>query len=534
MSGRRIPAALCALALLSGVRASAQSINIDFGDENGAPPAGYAAAGLAGTWNAIHVDFQFPPKPVGPYSLVGLDGKPVGATLTIAEAVATLADIPVPHPELGDHQPLLGDGLLGNGPKSLVTLQFDGLEDGFYRVIPYTWYYPAQLFAMVVFVDGASFVQPTGGYWTGDLAVGITHMAYSAQVVGGRLSLAVTGSGDGAFFNGDTLINGVQLWKVDTRPPVPCPPGATGDCYAGHAGPGCADAGCCQAVCQIDPSCCDVAWDGLCAGLANLLPGPCASATHPNCNASASPCSQPVGEPTPGCNDPDCCRRICAMDPYCCNYGWDGVCAAEARLYCSEIPAGCGHPEAGDCFAFIGLGNPTPYCNDAECCERVCAYWPPCCEQGWSGGTVEGEPCVSRAHVLCNGGMCGEGRGSCFTPHEPAGGCSDPECCQRVCEMVPACCMDDPEPSLGAGWNQNCVDFAMALCPKRQLGDVNCDDFVNSGDTGAFTLALIDPSGYRFAHPFCNRFWADMNRDGRVDGLDIQLFVENVVPPSVR
>ena len=44
-----------------------QSINIDFGDGSGAPPPGYAGAGLPGTWNVIT-------KPLDkPVALVGLD-----------------------------------------------------------------------------------------------------------------------------------------------------------------------------------------------------------------------------------------------------------------------------------------------------------------------------------------------------------------------------------------------------------------------------------------------------------------------------
>ena len=41
-------------------------------------------------------------------------------------------------------------------------------------------------------------------------------------------------------------------------------PGA-GDCCASNGSPGCNDADCCECECAIDPFCCDIEWDGLCA-----------------------------------------------------------------------------------------------------------------------------------------------------------------------------------------------------------------------------------------------------------------------------
>lgn len=45
----------------------------------------------------------------------------------------------------------------------------------------------------------------------------------------------------------------------------------SGDCRAAHDAPGCADANCCRRVCAADPFCCDNTWDALCAsGAAGL------------------------------------------------------------------------------------------------------------------------------------------------------------------------------------------------------------------------------------------------------------------------
>lgn len=50
----------------------------------------------------------------------------------------------------------------------------------------------------------------------------------------------------------------------------------SGNCFVAHAGAGCQDESCCNAVCAIDPNCCSNGWDAACATLANsacLVPG---------------------------------------------------------------------------------------------------------------------------------------------------------------------------------------------------------------------------------------------------------------------
>jgi len=55
-----------------------------------------------------------------------------------------------------------------------------------------------------------------------------------------------------------------------------CPPAYAcgdpnaGDCYVAHANPGCGDNACCDAVCRIDVTCCELAWDAACTEQANL------------------------------------------------------------------------------------------------------------------------------------------------------------------------------------------------------------------------------------------------------------------------
>ncbi len=381
------PIATLLIALNVAPTALAQSINIDFGDEHGGPPPAYSAAGLPGSWNVLTGTLEVP------VALLDLDGAPTGATIAMTNAFGTLADVPLPHSEIGAHQALLGDGMLGAfGPKIPVAVAIAGIEPGLYRLITYTWYWPAQAFGEVAFVDGSALVQSVGGPWPGGLSVGVTHMVHVVNTRG-TIAFELVGAGPGSFFNGDILIQGLQLWKIDEAIPCPedvngdgnvgvgdlllllttwgaCPgcaadidgdgnagitdllillaawgpcPGSTpgkcggaglGDCYVAHSSGGCNDAGCCDAVCAADPFCCDAAWDALCSGLANLgADGACPAASHPNCgNSEAGSCL--VAGSVPGCSDVDCCATICGFDPFCCTFAWDGLCASEAGAIC--------------------------------------------------------------------------------------------------------------------------------------------------------------------------------------------------------
>lgn len=49
-------------------------------------------------------------------------------------------------------------------------------------------------------------------------------------------------------------------------------------------------------------------------------------------NPNAAGCLNP--HPTPGCNKPLCCDAICTLDPTCCEEAWDASCAAAAVKFC--------------------------------------------------------------------------------------------------------------------------------------------------------------------------------------------------------
>jgi hypothetical protein len=90
------------------------------------------------------------------------------------------------------------------------------------------------------------------------------------------------------------------------------------------------------AFCAEDCGAC-VCGDGVCA------PGECSScgADCPGgCICPHDVCS--LGELLdPGCDS--CVVDICDVDPYCCTVGWDGICVGEAESICGkECPAICG------------------------------------------------------------------------------------------------------------------------------------------------------------------------------------------------
>jgi hypothetical protein len=81
---------------------------------------------------------------------------------------------------------------------------------------------------------------------------------------------------------------------------------------------------------EVDPYCCEVAWDGLCVAGVNNLPDevvlPC-----------GSDCCAPKG--TPGCGSASVEACVAAVDPWCVNVAWDALCVAEVEsLGCSRCP----------------------------------------------------------------------------------------------------------------------------------------------------------------------------------------------------
>ncbi|MCH8965917.1 MAG: hypothetical protein IIB58_13210, partial [Planctomycetes bacterium] len=65
-----------------------------------------------------------------------------------------------------------------------------------------------------------------------------------------------------------------------------------------------------------------------------------------SCTPKAGPCNQANG--TPGCDDSACCHSVCDLDPYCCEVAWDALCAGPNEIVpgasCVELFDGRGEP----------------------------------------------------------------------------------------------------------------------------------------------------------------------------------------------
>ncbi len=159
-------------------------------------------------------------------------------------------------------------------------------------------------------------------------------------------------------------------------PPPPCP--GVGSCFAAHGTPGCDNTACCEAICQADPFCCDNQWDTICVDEANELCAGCGGVGTGSCFSAHG---------TPYCDRASCCDVVCSADSYCCNNQWDTICVNEANLYC----ASCGGSATGSCYETHAWG----YCDNAACCDTVCAVDSYCCDSLWDS------ICVHEALDLC-------------------------------------------------------------------------------------------------------------------------------------
>lgn len=206
-----------------------------------------------------------------------------------------------------------------------------------------------------------------------------------------------------------------------------------GSCFESHNGPGCDDEQCCNKVCGRDFECCapGARWDSICVGHAEDL---CGCAGEGSCF---------VANGTPGCEDDACCALVCDEDSFCCDSEWDCKCAETAAELCGD--SAC-PSEKGGCLE----EHNTPGCTDEVCCSIVCSEDPLCCKP-IPVGTGWDPLCVDRAATLC----AVQGDGDCmFANGTP--GCDTPWCAELVCAEKPWCCQTE--------WGPDCADAAGRLC----------------------------------------------------------------------
>ncbi len=97
---------------------------------------------------------------------------------------------------------------------------------------------------------------------------------------------------------------------------------------------------CVASICNVDPYCCENAWDSICVGEVLSV------CDQVHCDASAGSCAHSVCDTgtklVSGCDtpvNPSCTAAICNVDPYCCATAWDWICQGEVASVCG---LGCG------------------------------------------------------------------------------------------------------------------------------------------------------------------------------------------------
>ncbi len=286
----------------------------------------------------------------------------------------------------------------------------------------------------------------------------------------------------GEYQGDDTTCKDVQCGG----PPASCDDKA-GPCQTANGTPGCDIVDCCALVCQQDSFCCEVEWDELCANIATGLCDFCGEDAAGSCFEAND---------VPGCDFDACCNAVCDVDPFCCDVAWDQICVNQAQSICLTLSC---TPDAGDC----NDANGSPGCNDAACCELVCALDFFCCDTEWD------DLCVDQALDICDlKVVCGEGAGPCDEANGTPG-CDDIACCDLICAQDDFCC--DVE------WDQICADAAIEECTTLICecpGDIDDDGEVGPADLAAL-LADWNTDGLLAV---CS---TDIDGDGNVGPADL-------------
>ncbi len=151
----------------------------------------------------------------------------------------------------------------------------------------------------------------------------------------------------------------VVLW-IGSTASAQCGDDGAGDCCVANGTPHCNDQECCDAICIIDPFCCDGPWDEICAEEAGEICGVCGAACG---GPDAGLCCE--ANPTPGCEDTVCCATVCQISSFCCVGDWNEGCAEIAAAWCLELCCpedlnGDGQVRAFDLAMLLFAWGPNP------------------------------------------------------------------------------------------------------------------------------------------------------------------------------
>jgi hypothetical protein len=154
--------------------------------------------------------------------------------------------------------------LLVEGFTGAVNDDLDTNDDGVLDTIPWA-----------TGLDGIGLLEttlppPSGAEWAYGKAIGFENLG--PDTVNPDFGFAYRCSPDGDWTIGQFDPAGGQdtpgAENTSCEFTTTCGSGLAGSCFEAHETPHCDDLECCEAVCDIDPSCCEVAWDQACADLA--------------------------------------------------------------------------------------------------------------------------------------------------------------------------------------------------------------------------------------------------------------------------
>jgi len=169
----------------------------------------------------------------------------------------------------------------------------------------------------------------------------------------------------------------------------------------------------------MDPYCCDVMWDHICAAEAD------------ECNWCNGDCCK--ANKTPGCEDEEIEECVCEFEPYCCDEQWDQFCVKLVEAM-----------DCGKCQGGVLCGD--GMCANSENCHDCPEDCGDCCGNGQCQPQY-GETCQT---CMSDCGFC-PGEGSCCIPKDTPG-CHDVDVQSCVCEMAPFCCEEV--------WDKECAYLA--------------------------------------------------------------------------
>ncbi|MCH7798090.1 MAG: hypothetical protein IID28_06555 [Planctomycetes bacterium] len=95
----------------------------------------------------------------------------------------------------------------------------------------------------------------------------------------------------------------------------------------------------CAGACCINGNCSSTVTEQLCVFFGGSFQGEATGCFPPCGSPGAGSCCLPGC--TPNCDDTDCCQAVCTIDPFCCDVTWDLTCASEVGFFpvqCDCLP----------------------------------------------------------------------------------------------------------------------------------------------------------------------------------------------------